>query len=157
MSARFAVRGGVDQLRPGAARAAAAACHLGVPEVRRHAVELAVHEGLANALEHGHLGDPERSIDVEVAADDRGRVTVRITDGALGAPARGHDDAAADGATGGREPRGRGRALIRASVDRVGERWTEGTLVLEWFVEPNGFGAPADRSGRTRHAAVDDA
>jgi anti-sigma regulatory factor (Ser/Thr protein kinase) len=123
---RLSIDGGVASVRPGAIRAADVACHLGVPADRHHDVQLAVHECLANALEHGHGGDGRPPIDVEVAREDEGTVTVRI-----------HDDGAGPGRwrSGGGDPdRGRGRALVRQLVDEVTERSgpAGATVTLRW-------------------------
>jgi anti-sigma regulatory factor (Ser/Thr protein kinase) len=123
---RFTVGGGVAALRPGAVRAAELACHLGVRRERYDDVVLAVHECLANALDHGHGGDVALPIDVEVAAS-HDAVSVRVTDTAVaaGRPTAGDPD------------RGRGRALMRRLADGVMERSdAPGTVVtLRWAKE----------------------
>lgn len=86
---RRTVIGGAPALRPAAVRTADHAVRLGVDPAQRDAVELAVHELLANALEHGHAGDPALPIDVEVDGQDGGPVTVRVTDRAVRGPFEG--------------------------------------------------------------------
>lgn len=110
---RWTVTGGAAALRPAAVRAADRAVRLGVDPARREAVELAVHELLANALEHGHAGDPVLPIDVEVDGQDGGPVTVRVTDRAVCGPweARRVDNRDAVPAC-----RGHGWRLVHAGV-----------------------------------------
>ena len=85
---------------------------------------LAVHECLANALEHGHGGDGHRPIDVEVARGEHETVTVRI----------GDEGAATRRSPVGDPDRGRGRGLIRRLSDDVAERSTSsGTSVTLWW------------------------
>ncbi len=100
------------------------ACHLGVPSARYDDVQLAVHEALANALEHGHGGDGARPIDVEVARGEHGTVTVRI----------GDEGAGTRRSPGGDPDRGRGRDLLHRLSDDVAERSTSsGTSVTLWW------------------------
>jgi anti-sigma regulatory factor (Ser/Thr protein kinase) len=85
----------------------------GVPTGRSAAVELAIHELLANALEHGHLGDPAVPIEVEVTGAAAGAVTVRITDRALGG---GWTVRRPDHPAPATRSRGRGLVLARSAV-----------------------------------------
>jgi anti-sigma regulatory factor (Ser/Thr protein kinase) len=107
--------GGVAAVGAGARRIAALAQELGLPAHRAAGLRLAAHEVLVNALEHGHLGDPETTIDVEVVADTAGTVTVRIVDRALG----GTWDPAGDPRAARPAERGRGLQLASASVDAL--------------------------------------
>jgi anti-sigma regulatory factor (Ser/Thr protein kinase) len=129
MDERWRVLGGVGALRPAAARAAVAACRLGVPPDRQSEVELAVHEALANAFEHGHLGDPDLPIAAEVARLDPGTVTVRIRDHARGG---GWDPVAALAVS--EAERGRGWGLMHVLSDGLDLAVTRGTtsVVLRW-------------------------
>lgn len=133
---RFSVTGGVGSLRPAAVRAATLACDLGVAADRYDDVQLAVHECLANALEHGHGGDEHRPIDVEVARSGHGTVAVRVTD--VGVTARRSPAVDPD--------RGRGRALMRRLSDDLAERSTSAgtTVTLWWSTAVPGSGRPAD-------------
>jgi anti-sigma regulatory factor (Ser/Thr protein kinase) len=127
---RFTVTGGVHALRPAARRAMIAVCHLGVPGARAQDVELAVHETLANALEHGHLDDPNLPIEVEVAGGGPATVTVRIRDHALAGPRP---------VVGGR---GRGLRLVTAMADGVEVHAASGhaTVTLRWSTGSGGSG-----------------
>ncbi len=116
---RLRVHGGPESLRPAARRVRDDVLARGVAAEEAGAVELAVHELLANALEHGHLGDPAVPIDVEVTGADGREVTVRVSDQALGGrwPARwpaGADGAQPVGST--ERLRGRGLTLARAAA-----------------------------------------
>ncbi len=109
----------------------------GVPPDRAAAIELAVHELLANALEHGHLGDPSRPIEVEVTGAERGVVTVRVTDQALGGgwPRRCPTEVPSPAAL-----RGRGLTLARSAGAELGvtsaARGTEVVLRLSTLPAP---------------------
>jgi anti-sigma regulatory factor (Ser/Thr protein kinase) len=140
MDERWTVLGGVAALRPAAARAAVAACRLGVPPDRRSEVELAVHEALANAFEHGHLGDPDLPIAVEVARPHPGAVTVRIRDHARGG---GWDPVATPAVP--EVERGRGRRLMHVLSDGIVVAATAGTtsVALRWSRPVTGSGRPA--------------
>lgn len=137
---RFSIVGGAASLRPGAVRAADAACHLGVPSDRHHDVQLAVHECVANALEHGHGGDGrppiEIGIDIEVARGDGDTVTVRVRD----------DGAGAGWTREGDPDRGRGRTLVRRLVDEVTEHSGPAgtTVTLRWSTAASGLVAPTE-------------
>lgn len=143
MGTRFRIVGGVASLRPGAVRAADVACRLGVPADRHHDVQLAVHECVANALEHGHGGDGRSpidiEIDVEVARGDQDTVTVRIRDDGTGAARAGEGD----------PDRGRGRALVRRLVDGVMERSGPAgtTVTLRWSTAATGSVGTAEVAG----------
>ena len=119
---RFTVRGGVEALRPAAARTVRAALAAGLDPARGADLELAVHEVLANAHEHGNGADPCRPIDVEVVAEPSGWLQVHVRDaGVGGAPAA----VAAEPGT-----RGRGLVLAAGLVDRlVVEATSSGTSV----------------------------
>ena len=116
---RLRVTGGARTLRPAAQRVAADAVARGVPPAAAGAVELAIHELLANALEHGHLGDPTVPIDVEVTGVEEGEVTVRVADRALGGSWSARWPAGVDGDQPGveaRQLRGRGLTLVLAAA-----------------------------------------
>ena len=85
---------------------------LGADPDRRDHIELAVHELLANALEHGHGGDPDRAIRIRVARSGAGAVTVEVTDRALRGPWDGARPAG--DAHGVASRRGRGWQLVAA-------------------------------------------
>ncbi len=133
---RFSFDGGVDGVRGAAARAAAAAVAAGVSRSRAPAFELAIHEALANALEHGHLGVPGIPIDVEVAASTGGHVTVRVADTARG----GDWDPAPRAPTPPLAERGRGTALLAAGVDRWWVERGDGRTVVVLQVAADGHG-----------------
>lgn len=130
---RLQVVGGPPALRP-AARQITEAVQRRAPVTDAGALELAVHELLANALEHGHLGDPSLPIDVEVAAGDGGTVTVRVTDRAVTGPwspqrspgAQGHGRERTAAGT-----RGRGLALVAAATAELRIVATAGCTVVE--------------------------
>ena len=85
---RWSVTGGAPALRPAARRAVDRAVALGADPDRRDHIELAVHELLANALEHGHGGDPDLAIGILVTRRGAGAVTVEISDRAVRGPWR---------------------------------------------------------------------
>ncbi len=116
---RLRVHGGPLTLRPAAQRVTVEVVSRGVPAHDAAAVELALHELLANALEHGHLGDPSVPVDVEVTGPEDDAVIVRVSDRALGGgwPAGSSADADGAGPGGGTEElRGRGLTLVRAAA-----------------------------------------
>ena len=116
---RLRVTGGPRALRPAAQRITIDVLARGVPPAAAAAVELAIHELLANALEHGHLGDATVPIDVEVTGAEDGEVTVRVGDRALrgAAPARWRTgDVGAEPGGGTEQLRGRGLTLVRAAA-----------------------------------------
>ncbi|MFO7961259.1 MAG: ATP-binding protein [Nitriliruptoraceae bacterium] len=80
---RWQVTGGVGSVRPAAVRAADRAVQLGVGAARRSEVALAVHELLANALEHGHGGDPALPIDLRVRRGHGDTIRIEVTDRAV--------------------------------------------------------------------------
>ena len=129
------VSGGPPALRPAAGRAACDVVAIVGDGLADGRVELAVHEVLANALEHGHLGAADVAIELTVhRVGDR--AIVAVADHALGAdvPRVGavDDDPWA--------VRGRGLALVRASADEVvveAQDDPPGTLVrLTWERRP---------------------
>lgn len=139
------VQGGPRALRPAAQRITAEVLRRGVPTDGAAMVELAVHELLANALEHGHLGDPSVPIDVEVSGVGHGEVSVRVSDRALGGggPAgwsTGADPAEPAVAT--EQRRGRGLTLVRAAAAGLQivaeEGRTEVVVRLSTFRAPEG-------------------
>jgi serine/threonine-protein kinase RsbW len=131
---RREVPGEPTALRPAATAAAAEAVRCGVAADREPWLALAIHEALANACEHGHLGAVDAHLRVEVAVEDADAVAVRVADLALGGawvPAGSRDGGGAPGAVGAEE-RGRGLVLIQALADalvvRSGDEGTELTL-----------------------------
>ncbi|TVP69620.1 MAG: hypothetical protein EA340_06985 [Nitriliruptor sp.] len=141
---RLRVHGGPQALRPAARRVRDDVLARGVAADEAAAVELAVHELLANALEHGHLGDPSVPIDVEVTGADGGEVTVRVSDRALGGRWPARWSAGADGQPGGSTERlrGRGLTLARAAAAGLGvvggHGRTEVVVQLSTFRPPHG-------------------
>lgn len=142
---RLRVHGGPRALRPAAQRVTVEVLSRGVPADDAAAVELAVHEVLANALEHGHLGDPSVPIDVEVTGAEDNAVTVRVSDRALGGGWQTRSTAGADGAEPGggtEELRGRGLTLVRAAAAGLrvvaDDARTEVVVRLSTFRAPRG-------------------
>lgn len=118
-----------------AADAGRAAARLGAPRSRLRDLELAIHEALTNAFEHGHLADPARPIRVEVERVDRATVVVRVADDAVGGrwhPARGATPPVDAGDV--LAERGRGLRLMDALVDAVVVRAGDGRTVVELHV-----------------------
>ncbi len=108
------VSGGPTALRPAAGRAAADVVAIVGGEVAAERVELAIHEVLANALEHGHLGATDVAIELTVQRVGD-RATVAVGDHGLGGEpwrveAEGDDPWTV---------RGRGWTLARAIADEV--------------------------------------
>lgn len=112
---RWSVTGGPGALRPAARTIAAAVVARGVPPTRAAAVELVAHELLANALEHGHLGDVDLPIDVEVEPSGTDRVLLRVVDRAVGGPWSPPSRSGGD-PTGSDAERGRGLVLVAAAA-----------------------------------------
>lgn len=108
------VTGGPAALRPAAGRAAADVVAIVGPDLAVERVELAVHEVLANALEHGHLGATDLAIGVTVHRVGR-RADVVVIDRALGGTARWIGAIDDDPQVG----RGRGWTLVEAIADEV--------------------------------------
>ena len=57
-----------------------ALAELGVDEESSHWIDLAVREGLANAIQHGNRMDPEKLVEVEVTLQPEDEIVVRISD-----------------------------------------------------------------------------
>jgi len=113
------VTGGAGALRPVAHRAVAWLVARGLDPARAAGVELAIHEVLANAFEHGHLADGSVPIGVQVASAGSG-VDVEVTDHALaGRWATQLPGGPIDAPPPARLPatRGRGVALAASAVD----------------------------------------
>jgi anti-sigma regulatory factor (Ser/Thr protein kinase) len=96
----------------------------GLQPRRRAAAELAVHEALCNALEHGHRGASEPPIEVELRRLHADRVVVHVVDSALGGPwsppaDTGTDERSTAAATDRTGQRGRGLGLMRAGCDEL--------------------------------------
>lgn len=81
-------------IRRSAEAVTAAVVQAGIPPDRAADVELAVHEALANAVGHGHLGELGIPIEVELIRGGSA-VSIRVRDEALGAsrPAASHSGA----------------------------------------------------------------
>ncbi len=113
------VSGGPPALRPAAGRAAADVVAIVGGGHNGERVELAVHEVLANAFEHGHLGRVDVPIELTVhRVGDR--AIVSVSDHGLGGDGLGGDGqqiGTADDDPWG--PRGRGWLLTRAVADEV--------------------------------------
>ncbi len=116
---RHQIAGGTGALRPLARQIVAWLVAAGLAPGRVDRVELAVHEVLANAFEHGHLADPRVPIDIRVVPVRAGAEVV-VTDRALAG--RWELPPAGDPADARQEDplpavRGRGLALAAAAVD----------------------------------------
>ncbi len=116
---RHQLIGGTGALRPVARQVVAWLVAAGLAPGRVDRVELAVHEVLTNAFEHGHLADPRVPIEVQVRPVARG-AEVAVTDRALAG--RWEPPPAGDRADARQEDplsavRGRGLALAVAAVD----------------------------------------
>jgi anti-sigma regulatory factor (Ser/Thr protein kinase) len=130
----LAVRGRTDELRTAADGIVAHIADALGPPGRREDAVLAVHEVLANALEHGHLGDPRVPIVVEVERSVTAAL-VRITDRARRGPWVGPRAGHAPSAW---ATRGRGWRLVEGGCDRAevgpGDRDGATTIVeLTWW------------------------
>jgi len=113
--ARWSVTGGSGALRAAAQTITGAVVARGLPAARAAAVELLVHELLANALEHGHLGDADLAVDVEVERSCGDRVLLRVVDRAVGGPWSPPSCPAGD-PSGADAERGRGLVLVAAAA-----------------------------------------
>ncbi|NUN47981.1 MAG: response regulator [Candidatus Brocadiae bacterium] len=105
------------------------ALSLGFPEEPlRHNVYLALCEGVANAIDHGHKGDPSKRIAVEILIDHE-RLRITITDQGAGFdPAALPDPTDPDNLL---KTRGRGVFLMRCYMDLVEYRDGGRTLCME--------------------------
>ena len=82
-----------------------------------HDIDLAVREAIANAVKHGSHEDPDKTIRISVACDERGGVLVTVRDTGDGFdPTATRDPGSAEGM---RAPNGRGLFLIRRLMDEV--------------------------------------
>lgn len=116
----------------------------GLAPDRRDAVELAIHEALCNALEHGHGGDPRIGIELRLTRRQRDRLEISVVDAALCGPwspplgeePAGRSVAASTGVpTTVPGPRGHGLGLIRAGCDELRiEVLPDATRVVMAFV-----------------------
>lgn len=106
------------------------AVEAGLDEWRAGQVELAVVEGVNNAIEHAYAGRPDQRVEVRVGVST-GRLTIEIADRGVAmawdaayaaAVARLTADPLADG--------GRGLLIIREVMDEVGYRSDAGRNVL---------------------------
>ena len=116
---RWTVRGDAAGLRPVAAAVTAVAVERGAPASDAARLELAVHELLVNAVEHGNGGDPALPVDIEVAGSAPEPVRIRVGDTGAGGvwtpPAPGELPPVTVG-------RGRGLTLVRCAVEALGVR-----------------------------------
>lgn len=131
------VVGGVGAMRPAAREVAAWLQAAGLDDRRLDGVELAVHEVLANAFEHGHLADPHVPVEVRavpVALGAEVVVTDRALDGRWDVPPV-CDAAAAGPPAVVPHTRGRGLALAAAAVDGLDVRQADGCTVVTLRVE----------------------
>ncbi len=126
------VTGGHGNLRPVAHGLVARLLVEGLDPTRADHVELAIHEVLANAFEHGHLADPSVPIDVRVTPVGSG-VEVVVTDRAVAGPwdvpltGEPSDVRREDALPG---MRGRGLTLAAAAVDGLEVRGEAGRTVV---------------------------
>ncbi len=131
------VVGGAGGLRPAARQVVAWLVAEGLEPGRGDRVELAVHEVLANAFQHGHLADPSAPIDVQVVLVGSG-AEVAVTDRAL--PGRWDVPPGGQPADARRSDplpatRGRGLALAAAGVDGLEVRSAAGRTVVTLRLE----------------------
>jgi len=131
------VAGGAGALRPVARQVVAWLVAAGLAPDRVDRVELAIHEVLANAFEHGHLADPQVPIRVRVVPVRSG-AEVAVTDRALAG--RWELPPAGDPADARREDplpamRGRGLAFAAAAVDGLDVRPEAAGTVVTLRVE----------------------
>jgi len=57
---------------------------LGTDEEKRHAISLAVHEALANAVVHGCNSDPSKQVRCRLRRDFQGAMVITVTDSGPG-------------------------------------------------------------------------
>ncbi|MDP6890741.1 MAG: ATP-binding protein [Phycisphaerales bacterium] len=106
----------------------------GLGETVAFAVRLALEEALANAIRHGHGGDPSLEIEVAAAIDGQG-ITVSVEDVGPGFdPDAVPDPTAEENLT---IASGRGLALMRAFMTEV-EIMPPGNRIVMRYVVPSG-------------------
>ena len=124
---------------------AEAVAPLGLPPQRLEQLKTAVSEAAMNAIERGHQGREELSIDIEVEVSG-GVLVVGITDHGLGGPV-GEAEIPDLGAKleGLQAPRGWGLFLIENMVDEIRVSDAEGRHTVELVLNLEGGGADGDR------------
>ncbi len=118
---------------------------LGLDEETGHAVELAVVEGVVNAIRHAHQGRPELEVELRVTATSGG-LRFEIEDQGPAIPQPVWDAAArprevdVDDVDAGDDPGGRGLFLMRQLMEHVALRPKKGgkVLVLTKRMAPSG-------------------
>lgn len=115
----------LNMVIPAEPKAASAACEgvmqvvreMGLAPGKRIEVEIALREALANAIEHGCQGDPTKSVQCCVAADEKGDLVIVVRDPGPGFdPARVPDPRHGEGLL---RDGGRGIHLINEFMDEV--------------------------------------
>lgn len=91
-------------------------------------IGIAVREALANAIIHGNRDDPEKEVDIAVAANDTCDLIIIVRDSGAGFdPNRISNPPIADNLL---ASQGRGLSLIRQLMDRVDFRFKQGTEIV---------------------------
>lgn len=101
---------------------------LGVDEDKRHWIDIAVREAVANAIKHGNAQDPEKKVQVDLAIEGEDLV-IRVQDEGTGFdPAQIHDPLAPENIL---RPNGRGIFYMKSFMDEInyGSAPGGGTLV----------------------------
>jgi serine/threonine-protein kinase RsbW len=120
---------------------------LGLDDDARHWIDLAVREGVANAIQHGNQADPDKRVEVTLHFDG-GEVVVRIEDEGPGFdPERVSDPLAPENLL---RPNGRGIFYIESFMDGVEWGFRDGggtVLTLRKRVGPGAQGRMAPAAG----------
>jgi serine/threonine-protein kinase RsbW len=101
---------------------------LGVDEDKRHWIDIAVREAVANAIKHGNAQNPEKKVQVDLAVEGEDLV-IRVQDEGAGFdPNRVHDPLAPEYIL---RPNGRGILFMKKFMDDIhyGSAPGGGTLV----------------------------
>lgn len=101
---------------------------LGVDEDKRHWIDIAVREAVANAIKHGNAQNPEKKVQVDLAIEGEDLV-IRVQDEGAGFdPSQIHDPLAPENIL---RPNGRGIFYMKSFMDEInyGSAPGGGTLV----------------------------